>query len=205
LIDPSPPGQRPVTGALGFTSQEIAMSTALLRIDGPGSSDASSSKNPAIELASASPPKADTMHSSERSVPATTGSNSITDIRAYSGISIVSGLRLNPAWPHQAPSECQGLCDLASSLTVELQLAGAEVARLSNLWRSLQAIGADEIGDWALTRRGTVTGAQGSVVPALLAVGATVYADGEVYLTVQLDGVETALWLTEVIDLSLLN
>lgn len=119
---------------------------------------------------------------------------------------ITSGLVLNPSWPSDFSEEvAQGLAKLAAVVTVEFEVNLAVLRRLQDLWACIEAVAADEIADWALDVSCRAHTAGDQPAPMVLAVGATVYATGEVNFSVQLEGLETALWLGHTLELDRLT
>lgn len=119
---------------------------------------------------------------------------------------INSGLVLNPSWPSDFSEEvAEGLAKLAAIVTVEFELNLEALRRLQDLWACIEAIAADEIADWALDVSCQAHTAGDQPAPMVLAVGATVYATGEVNFSVQLKGMETALWLGHTLELDRLS
>jgi hypothetical protein len=118
---------------------------------------------------------------------------------------IESGLSLNPAWPLQTSEQALTLQEFASVLKVRLVLDAPLLARLFQLLDQLALVQADEIGDWALDARCAITSTQVGAPPVLLGIGATVYASGDVFVCVTLEGLDAALWLVEPLDLSNFN
>lgn len=124
-----------------------------------------------------------------------------------SPLSVRAGLRLvNLAEPaHRLPGDTLAMEQLAQSAQVELQLGAELVQRLFALWNGLTALEADEIGDWALGAQVHIQCAPGQPLPPVIAVGATVYASGEVAFSLQFEGFDAPLWLDEQPDLSALS
>jgi hypothetical protein len=96
------------------------------------------------------------------------------------------------------PADTQALAD---ALAVCVDLDQLVVNRLFELWNNLLAIEADELGDWSLPARAHVNLSRVNPTPALLGVGATVYASGEVALALMVEGIDTPLWFADLIDL----
>lgn len=90
---------------------------------------------------------------------------------------------------------------LAEALRVCVHLDQPVVNRLFELWNALLAVEADELGDWSLPARVRVDGSPVGPAPALLGVGATVYASGETALAVMVEGIDLPLWVADLIDL----
>jgi hypothetical protein len=73
---------------------------------------------------------------------------------------------------------------------------------------NLMAIEADEIGDWAFEATCTASAKSddGSLaVPSVISLEATVFASGDVFIGIHFEGVESALWIVEPIDLNLID
>ena len=121
-------------------------------------------------------------------------------------IDITSRLGLNPAWPASQSDAAHALLDLASRLTARLPIDDALLTRLFELWNAAVLAEADEISDWAVSAACTVASAQDNATPTptptLIGCGATVYSTGEVLLSVNFEGLDTALWFVEFMDLS---
>ena len=121
-------------------------------------------------------------------------------------ISLVSGLCMNPAVPRvQGSQEWLAMAEFASALVVELKLEQPALQRLIELWNTLIEVGADEIGDWALNCSCSIVEAPAGKILRMLGVGVTVYDDGEVSFYLQVEGLDTTLWLTEHLDLERVN
>lgn len=117
-------------------------------------------------------------------------------------VEIVSGLGLNPAWPASQSEGAEALSHLASCVKVRLVMDNALLARLFDLWNAAVFTKADEISDWAVSDGCTVASAQDITAPLLIGCGATVYSTGEVLLSVNFEGLDTALWFVDFLDLS---
>lgn len=118
---------------------------------------------------------------------------------------IHSGLMLNPAWPTYYSPAAIDMAELASTLRVELILDTAAVNRLLALHDALVAIDADQIEDWNTGMNCKVTTKGPAEAPKLVGVGAAVYADGDVFISVNLDGIGSSLWLLEPLNLNALS
>ncbi|MGM9489618.1 hypothetical protein [Ideonella sp. YS5] len=90
---------------------------------------------------------------------------------------------------------------LAEALSVRVDLDQPVVNRLFELWNTLLAIEADELGDWSLPASARINHCLVGSTPALLGVGATVYASGEVAFAVMAEGIDVPLWFAYLIDL----
>lgn len=122
-----------------------------------------------------------------------------------SGLSIVSPVALNPAWPVSTTGDAQALAQLASSLSASLAIDRDSIQRLFELWNTAIEIQADEIGDWAWAARCTLHTVDGTPPPEVVGLCATVYATGEVSVALNLEGLDASLWLQQQIDLNLIN
>ena len=113
-----------------------------------------------------------------------------------------SGLCVNPAWlAAQSHPQWVEMAEFASLLHVELKLDCTAIKRLLKLWNALTVLAADEIGDRAIACPCRVLSTSDKPAPAARGVVATVYSDGEVNFHVQLEGLDTTLWLFEKLDL----
>ena len=119
--------------------------------------------------------------------------------------SLLSGLKLNPNWPLAVSPQWQSISDVASLLQVEIRLDAAAQQRLRDLWSAVNALGADEIGDWVLPTGCVVRSSSDKPAPAVLGVGATVYADRSISLYVQFADLDVPLWLDITVELDDLN
>lgn len=120
-------------------------------------------------------------------------------------IVIHSGLMLNPAWPTSFSPAAMGMAELASTFRVELLLDEVAINRLLALHDALVAIDADQIEDWNTGMSCIVTAKGPAEAPKLVGVGAAVYADGDVFISVNLDGVGSSLWLLEPLNLNAIS
>lgn len=117
---------------------------------------------------------------------------------------VVAGLRLvNTAEStHQLPDETERLERLAAGARAELVLDAPLLHRLARLWAGLIGISADEVSEWALDAAITLKGPADLPLPEVLAVGASVYASGEVALSLTLEGFDARLWLDGQLELT---
>lgn len=120
-------------------------------------------------------------------------------------IVIHSGLMLNPAWPTSFSPAAMDMAELASTFRVELLLDEVAINRLLALHDALVAIDADQIEDWNTGMSCIVTAKGPAEAPKLVGVGAAVYADGDVFISVNLDGVGSSLWLLEPLNLNAIS
>lgn len=115
------------------------------------------------------------------------------------------GLMLNPAWPTHFSPAAMDMAELASTLRAELILDGAAINRLLALHDALVAIDADQIEDWNTGMSCKVTTKGPAEAPTLVGVGAAVYADGDVFISVSLEGIGSSLWLLEPLNLNAIS
>lgn len=131
--------------------------------------------------------------------------NGVSDPTAGSALAtlvVTSGLALNPSWPEWvANAGPKGLLQLCSLLSVQIQLDDSAQRRLAEMWAALESAAVDEVSDWALNVTCKVLGPDDASKPVPIGVGATVYTTGELYLSVTFDGLDSALWLTNPVDL----
>lgn len=155
--------------------------------------DSDSGATPTSPAASATPP------TEAKPMLAETTTNPATDAQTFV---LRSGLCMNPAWPAaQSNPQWQEMAEFASLFQVEVELDSATIKRLYILWNTLIELAADEIGDWVIASPCRVLSTSDKPAPQARGVGATVYSDGEVNFHVHLDGLDTALWLVEKLDL----
>lgn len=116
--------------------------------------------------------------------------------------SIRAGLCLiNTAEPaHRLPEETAQMQQISDGVEAELTLGGPQIERLFALWNGLLQLGADEVGDWALDV--PVTLASDHELPPVIAVGAAVYASGEVAFSVSFLGFDAPMWLDDQFELN---
>lgn len=113
--------------------------------------------------------------------------------------------RLSRTPAHMAPpipGDDQVLDGLVERLSLTLDLTGAAIERMTRLYRTLRTVEADEIGDWTVPVRTSVTTDDGSPAPAVMGVSCTVFADGEVHLAVYFEGMDRPLWCLVALDLA---
>jgi hypothetical protein len=134
--------------------------------------------------------------------PSATSQATAATPREPAGVSIASGLCLNPSWPTHTSGEAANLQELANQVQVILHLNRAALDRLFALWKTLTEINADEIGDWAFEATVSVTATAPIAVPTVRSLLATVYTDGDVLVGVAFEGIDSALWLIERVDLN---
>ena len=102
---------------------------------------------------------------------------------------------------------------LAASAWVVVVMDDRLVKRLFALWNGLLALDADEVGDWSLVAAVVLRIKDDALLPGLadwfptrlptvLALGASVYASGDVAFSVTLEGFDAPLWFDEQLDLA---
>lgn len=93
----------------------------------------------------------------------------------------------------------------ALPICVAISLDQVVLRRLFDLWNTLLILQADEIGDWSLKTSAQLSCDRDVPLPAVLTVGATVYANGEVEFAVMLEGVDQPAKTSDQLDLNSLQ
>jgi hypothetical protein len=207
LIDPPTlPGvtSRVGFGAPGFSFHPKEMPVSTDSSQQASTGGAATSNTVADQPGQNSPLEAQSLASADPATPQTSDDMTVMHnprrvdqpIRVAARLSLTNSAQTVPATTQVIVQE------LVLSTSAALSLEQAGLNRLFELWNTLLLAQADEIGDWSLDVDARLVSAKSMTVPAVLNVGATVYASGEVAFAVMLDGVDVPLWFTDVVDLS---
>ncbi|MFT3819841.1 MAG: hypothetical protein QM750_19885 [Rubrivivax sp.] len=102
------------------------------------------------------------------------------------------------------PGDDAVLDGLVARVSLTLEVSQAAVDRMVALSHALRHVDADEISDWTIPVRAVVVTDDGSHTPEVIGVSSTVFADGEVHLSIYFDGLDEPLWCLLALDLSTL-
>lgn len=164
-----------------------------------------------------SPPKDDASPASTLNQEDPTSASADTDAQqrtlpmddSHSPRLLVKPLQLQSALQlsNQAKGGSPGTADalaidaLAHALSVSIDLDQVTLNRLFELWNTLLAVEADEVGDWSIPATAHIGHSLIQPAPALLSIGATVFASGEVSFAAMVEGVDVPLWFADLVDL----
>lgn len=103
------------------------------------------------------------------------------------------------------PEDLAALNALCAGWSASLQIDQPALDRLFELWNAITVVGADEIGDWAFAAVCSLSSEDGLKPPRVVSVSATVFADGAVSCSVQIETIDVPLSFVEELELAALE